>query len=120
MTDKCWAGINALCKGLNHIDIIDYLKLSYKAFFVNSKLTEEFFERYTLILLCASHTAATWNKDLLANFKAKQKRLKREEYRFLAAVIGLAYSIETEDDCDFYVRAVLTLLCSATVSSELT
>jgi hypothetical protein len=108
VTDHCWAAITALIEGLNRISKQEYFERSYEAFTHPSK-AKMFFKDYILILICSSHTAKTLNQDLLKAYKKGE--LTREEYHFLAALLGHIYAIKDVDECDAYVEAVFALLC---------
>jgi hypothetical protein len=108
VTDHCWAALTALIEGLNKMSKQAYFERSYEAFTDPSK-AETFFDECVLVLICSSHTANTLNHDLLKAYK--QGHLTKEEYHFLAALIGHLYAIRSVDECDAYIDAVFALLC---------
>jgi hypothetical protein len=73
---------------------------------INKENLDVSFEDLVVILLCSSHTAATW-KEII---KKHCKNLTAEQFRILAAIMGCVYNLSTISEADKLARIIFTVL----------
>lgn len=110
VSDFSWAGLNALCRSFNNMNIKRYLDLCYE---ILSNNDEDKIHSITTLRLCSSHISKNISSDIAVFFK--------KEYRkYIAALIGVIFDLKSFAEVESFLRQFIIILLSKFQSDNFT